>query len=360
MSEKQGIRILHSVPSHDNKFRRHQELLFDLEQVENTFSETGLSNPSINLHDFDIIVIHYLREKDIQYLIHHKIDAPILWFSWGADMYILGKFYNSFVLKKTKKLRKKLAYKISLIYGIKTAILSLFPKSYDARQHHIDRIKAIQKIDYLINVMPGEAELLTSNYPFHLQSAHINLVVPTIEDEKIQQVNGRNILLGNSASYTNNHVEAIDWLCTFDLTDRKVIIPLSYGYDELANYVATYAKKKLGDRAVILRDFLPYEEYISLLNSCEIVVLNHLRQQAVGNVVQALLCGSNLYLRDESVVTHFLQKEGFVFQSIQQAKELKGLSPEEKKLNHEKAKREFGADNQHRKLNVLIDEILQR
>jgi hypothetical protein len=40
---------------------------------------------------------------------------------------------------------------------------------------------------------------------------------------------GNNILIGNSSSYSNNHLEVFEHLKTFDLEDKKLIVPLSYG-----------------------------------------------------------------------------------------------------------------------------------
>ena len=40
---------------------------------------------------------------------------------------------------------------------------------------------------------------------------------------------GNNILIGNSRSYANNHLEIFSILSKFNIANRKVIVPLSYG-----------------------------------------------------------------------------------------------------------------------------------
>lgn len=359
MTKNKNIRILHSVPASDNKFDKSRKLLFSIPGFENEFEPNGLKERENDIDSFDVIVIHYLRHDDIQFLIHHSISKPILWFSWGADIYILGEFYNRFNLKKTRRLRMRLGFKTSFIFGIKTCVLSMFPKSYDRKQHHIDRLKAIKSIDYIINVMPGEGDLLNKNYHFNIPSRHINLVDTSLAKENYAPLSGKNILIGNSASFTSNHIEAIDWILKMDLTNRKIIIPLNYGNDNLANAISVYAQKKLGDKVIILRDFIPFEEYLELMNSCEIVILNHLRQQAVGNVISGLLNGSNLYFRSESPVYQFLNDKGFHVQTIQNASSLFGLTEEEIQTNRKKAKAEFGKENQHKKLAQLIHSIVK-
>ncbi|MDZ7680670.1 MAG: hypothetical protein U5J63_02895 [Fodinibius sp.] len=51
------------------------------------------------------------------------------------------------------------------------------------------------------------------------------------------RASGSNILLGNSSSATNNHLEAFELLQNLELRDRKVVTPLSYGCHKYAKAI---------------------------------------------------------------------------------------------------------------------------
>lgn len=119
------------------------------------------------------------------------------------------------------------------------------------------------------------------------------------------KADGPNILLGNSASATNNHLEAIDLLKAADLKEGKVIIPLSYGKPKYADAVEKYAHQQLGDRVQVLREFMPLEQYNELISSCGYVLMNHNRSQAMGNLITSLYIGARVFVNDTDAYTYF-------------------------------------------------------
>lgn len=128
--------------------------------------------------------------------------------------------------------------------------------------------------------------------------------IPVLRDEtEIVPIHSdaKNILLGNSSTPTNNHIEAIDRLAKLDLTGRKVIVPLAYGDLVYREFILKYGREKLGDNFVPLFEFMPHEEYCQLLSSCGVVIMNHLRQQGVGNILIALMSGAKVFLNNTPV-----------------------------------------------------------
>ncbi|HET8573174.1 MAG TPA: TDP-N-acetylfucosamine:lipid II N-acetylfucosaminyltransferase [Edaphocola sp.] len=353
---KKELQILHSIPMHDNKFNEMQKLLF--KDYCNHY--VGCLSEEKDISCFDLIVLQFLRTEDADFLLNHEITTPVIWFCWGGDLFSLGRFHNMFLLPKTKKLSKDLSYKRSLTGKLKMMMKSVAPLLADRRKDSIKIIKAFSCIDYMIPVVPGDYNFLVKNYNVgKMKSAHINLINPLVNKDDFPEITGRNILLGNSASFTNNHLEAIDWLKNRDLSGRKVIIPLSYGKSDLADHVSLYATECLGKENVkVLRNFMAYDEYNILINSCEIVVMNHLRQQAMGNIVQALLNGSHIYLREESTIYQFLIENKFIISSLNKANNLVGLDKDDVLFNRQKAKKIFGAEYQRWKLDTLIENIV--
>lgn len=354
---KGKIKLLHSFPPTESKFKEYCDLTFRIKQFDNTFV-ASLDETNVKITDFDLIFIHYLRKKDIQFLNKNDPDIPIVWFFWGAELFNSGRIQNRFLLDKTKSLKDRFYTKNIIGIYIKYLIRIFLPFLSDWTPPQ-KKIRVIDKFNYIVPVMPGDYSILKESYKISPKLHHLNYVNPLIEQSGRPYVDGQNILLGNSASFTNNHIEAIDKLSEIKLSNRKVIIPLSYGREDLENYISEYAKKKLGENRVrILRKFLPFEEYNKIIISCEIVVMNHLRQQAVGNIVQALYNGSHVYLRPESTVYKYLIDQGIKVSNFEKFKVLVPLKEQEKVDNRRRTKEVFGAKRQRGRLEQLIDKVL--
>ena len=108
---------------------------------------------------------------------------------------------------------------------------------------------------------------------------------------------GANILVGNSASSTNHHFEALEILRPFAGENIRVYCPLSYGDKNYADRVARAGKAMFGDKFIALREFMPFEQYLRFLAEIDIAVFNHYRQQGVCNITALLGLGVKVYVR---------------------------------------------------------------
>ncbi|MEL7834406.1 TDP-N-acetylfucosamine:lipid II N-acetylfucosaminyltransferase [Fodinibius sp. Rm-B-1B1-1] len=126
-----------------------------------------------------------------------------------------------------------------------------------------------------------------------------------IISDKDLRVQGKDILLGNSASATNNHLEAFELLSSINLGDRKIITPLSYGSEKYAKAIVDEGQKLFGDQFVPLNKFLPIDEYNRVISHCGIVIMNHYRPQAMGNIIAALYMGAKVFLNTTNVYEYF-------------------------------------------------------
>jgi hypothetical protein len=133
-----------------------------------------------------------------------------------------------------------------------------------------------------------------------------------ISDESLK-VCGNDILLGNSASVTNNHLEAFDLLKSIDLADRKIISPLSYGCERYAQAIASQGKKIFGNTFVPLTKFLPIDKYNELKSNCGIVIMNHYRPEAIGNIIASLYMGAKVFLNDTEAYQYFKKLGCFIY-----------------------------------------------
>ena len=106
-------------------------------------------------------------------------------------------------------------------------------------------------------------------------------------------------------------------LAKHDLGSRKIIVPLSYGDPFYRKNLITRGKEILGDAFMPLVDFLPLDQYCSIVASCNVVVMNHLRQQALGNIGAALYQGAHVFLDPINPVYQFFKEKGAFVHSTQ-------------------------------------------
>lgn len=165
------------------------------------------------------------------------------------------------------------------------------------------------------------------------------------------KVNGNNILLGNSSSSSNNHLEAFNILKSFNLDDKNIIVPLSYGDKRYGETITEIGKTLFGKNLQSLFDFMPLDKYTILLSSCNVVVMNHYRQQAVGNIIAMLWMGAKVYLDEQNTFYHYLRRIGIEVFSIKADLKvdnplaLVGLSDYQIDQNRKILQREIGFSN---------------
>jgi len=111
-----------------------------------------------------------------------------------------------------------------------------------------------------------------------------------------------NIMVGNSADPSNNHLEVFDKLEAFKEKNIKIYTPLTYGNSEYSRFIIDQGKQRFGEKFVALTDHMPFSQYLVFLGDIDIAVFNHRRQQALGNTITLLGLGKKVYLNSASTL----------------------------------------------------------
>jgi len=130
------------------------------------------------------------------------------------------------------------------------------------------------------------------------------------------EVTGRDILLGNSATPENNHLDVLPRLGVQNLGDSRVFAPLSYGYPEYAEVVTEHGRRILGDRFVPITERMSLVDYHEMLAGCSVIVMGHRRQQGVGNLFRAMWQGAHVVLDKRSPMVDHLRRRGAVVEVL--------------------------------------------
>ena len=253
---------------------------------------------------FDMIILHNLNLPKMRYLQCLKRKASVCWIGWGFDYYdLIGR---ELLKSETKNLpsRKNSFFSLRIIIRIRQKL----------QYGRVDKKSVISIIDYFSPVIYEDFVLVSNAVP-DFNPEFVSWNYGTLEDDLIRglegtQVTGPNILLGNSASAPNNHLDAFKLLKALDLGERKIITPLSYGDEYYRNTIINHGNSEFGDCFVPLVEFMPIDEYIKTISSCSIVVMNHLRQQAMGNIVIMLYLGAKVFLDPKNPAYDFHKKQG--------------------------------------------------
>lgn len=126
-----------------------------------------------------------------------------------------------------------------------------------------------------------------------------------------------NIILGNSATPTNQHVEILEKLESYSDRDFNLFVPLSYGDDSYRQSVIEKGKELMGGKFIPVIDFMTPTEYSKFLSTMDIAIFNNNRQQATGNIELLAFFGAKVFLRDDTAMwSHYVDRNKRLFFNV--------------------------------------------
>ncbi|MGC6429616.1 MAG: TDP-N-acetylfucosamine:lipid II N-acetylfucosaminyltransferase [Jejuia sp.] len=270
----------------------------------------------INRSKSKIIFLHALNE--IKQKLIGFVDETIVkvWFVWGYDLYnewkpLERKIYEKETLAYLDKGLSRKEKLVNLLF-YKYYLYKVYKKSL--RTFNSQYFKAVQKMDVVVPVLPLEMQ--------YVQKLNKNLIYAPftygyLEDILKHTMNenvmdSKNILVGNSGNPSNNHIDAFKVLSKLNLENRKVIVPLSYGGSKkYIDFVIEKGRDLLGDNFQEVLNFMSLDDFNRLILSCGHVVFNHIRQQAVSNILTMGYAGAKFYFNEKSVGYKYYKSLGF-------------------------------------------------
>lgn len=302
----------------------------------------------------ELNLISYIQENKIEVAFFHALNLKKqrlvnvldknlvkVWFIWGYDLYSNWPLLNRYIYDKetlfflsTKNYKS--SFKHTLISNnITFWLFSMFrnkkhllPKKVNTilnNNYSTEFYKATQKIDIVVPVIPNEYNLVKK---MRINPVYAPFTYGCLEDilgNKINEnvLNSKNILIGNSGDPANNHIDAFKKIAKFNLKGKKIIVPLSYGGSkDYIQFVIEKGNYFFGENFMPLLNFMPLQEYNQLISSCGFVIFNHIRQQAVGNIITLGYMGAKIFLNDKSPVFKYYKSLGISVYSIKDLNEI--------------------------------------
>lgn len=314
------------------------------------------------------VVFHSLAAELLPLIQHIPLGKKVIWLGWGHDYYarLLSSAYpEGLLLPRSRRLLLD-APRPGKIRAVASSCERLINLAIGNSVRY--RPALLQRVDYFAPVIDSEYRLACEFNPW-FRPGYVSWNYGTVEsdmggDSPTGEPLGENILVGNSATIENNHLEVFEYLNRYvDLSGRQIIVPLSYGDDWYRKRIIADGKSQFGDRFFPLTTFMGKDAYVELLQSCGHVFMNHLRQQALGNICIMMLKGAKIYMHPKSPLYRWMLDKGGVIEPIEALDaasrgvigKLTPLSDKDRIINVELIKRHWGQETQRTRTRRLVD-----
>lgn len=297
--------------------------------------------------DVDAVFLHSLYSCPLRLIPEIPASVKVFWFSWGFDIYQRPLNHPVVTVKLHHPLTSRILEKVS-----DKKQHNLNPR--DLTERFLGRLryrmrngktaaygKALQRIDYYSGVIPQEYDLVKEASGFKAEPVDYRYINPkTLDLTAWSEITGTDILVGNSANSTCNHVDVLEKLSDIVPDGSQCIVPLSYsGQPSYVAEVVKQGEQLLGKRFHPLVSFMPLEEYTRIIDQCSVAIFLLERQQAMGNINRMIRRGCKVFLSETSVIYRHYQALGvrvFSFQNELTKENLETPLPEEiQKRNRE-------------------------
>ncbi len=223
-------------------------------------------------------------------LLHRKTLKHIYWISYGGDLY-----------EWESAISKNLAgsFKRNLLYSFRSSVgnfVGIF-------RPDILEYKRIFKS----NANTFFAPYIGIQYSDAITGAE-NLGVSL--NQKLAHNDTIRIQVGHQGNRLLHQIEIIDYLSRFKEENIEVFIPLNYGDSAYCKEVKAHAVKAFGEKAIILEDFIPLNEYYNLLTKVDIAIFYSERQIGLGNIYPLMYYGKKIFFKNPSPMYEFFSRQG--------------------------------------------------
>lgn len=320
-----------------------------------------------SLEQYDAVIIHGMTNFSLEVIARTSPKVKFIWIGMGFDYYdLLYQNVTEMLEADTAKIVAELTqdlHKKTFKKKVKVALKHFIYPNATKKKALIERISIFSPVIYSeYKAIQKCSDTFDADYMKWNYGAQSELI-----DSKIEYglVEGSSILIGNSASPNNNHIEVFHILQRMSLpSEARIVVPLSYGDPIYREYIIREGKRIFGDRFQPITNFLDFKSYVNILKTCSVVIMNHKRQQGAGNIGIALFLGAKIFMNPENLLLREYLDQGLtVFQIKDLKRELNsgisGLNQEAAVFHRDYLKKEKGFNNHVENTQALIERIIE-
>ena len=282
------------------------------------------------------IVIHNLSllfKELALFSMNKKLIRKTVWMIWGSDLYCYRNPINTIGDRLTEYFRRRIATNIRYSATLASGDHELLCEWYNC-----------SPCNFRLEYIPERA----------IERMKTNMLKDRDRHDKVR------VMLGNSASRTNCHIEVLEMLAKYKDEDIEVITPLSYGDMEYAEEVKMAGRDLLGDAFVPLTEFVPKMEYYDFLSTIDIGIFNNNRQEATGNIEALMFYKRRTFIRRGTSMWNEWDKEGYLLEDVADITQMsfdEFCRPDCDRIenNYSKVSEYYDADARAKEWKVLFD-----
>lgn len=288
------------------------------------------------------ICIHYLDIHKILFLYTHRSPIhikkiKIIWFMWGGDIYEYLERRGFHQYSENNSFRHiKTSY--PKIFGVKSVDNCLGYIIFNLISDIVLKYFYTYRINYIVSSIEEfnlfESYIHFTNFKELLEFSYYS-IEDTIGILANCHVSGNGVMIGNSASPSNNHEYIYEYIKKLDFSDKRIFLPVSYGREE-KYLLKVYEKYSNIHNVSFLNDFLPLDSYNELMTNCTTFIYGNFRQEAWGNILIALYLGGKVYLSKYSPLFDYCKRLGFVLFTLEDIRLNFDRSLSDNEKNHNK------------------------
>ena len=253
------------------------------------------------------IYFHYKdRFKVASQVLIHQLNKPLLmatlsmfypsifykmvWIIWGGDVYFYKYKTNSLKDNLLELLRKYTIKKIP-------TIVSYIKGDYDK----------------VVEIYKTDAKYIKAWYPSPIDVEMIALLPMKTKEDKITRV-----VVGNSADPSNDHLETFSLLEKFKDKNIEIYSVLSYGGSKAyIDKVISEGKRIFKNKFKPILEYMSFEDYLDFINNSDICILNHKRQQGLGNQLVFFILNKKVYISNTTTPFKYYKENGIDIYSVE-------------------------------------------
>jgi len=315
----------------------------------------GYINFLTRRNKFDVIIVHYMNLLGSLAFLSTERTPVKIWSGFGADYLNLNnKIPTKYLGPLTRMVFPNFTSK----------------KKFEIRNSHIKFMKsflmqrAAGKATHFSAPIPSDFNEFSTNFP-KFAGDFMQLNYATAEKSASENKALRSdILLGNSSSPTNNHRDLLHWLVTHEIGDRKILCPLSYGdIGDYSQNIIEEGQILFGKSFIPITNYMDISDYQKTIANCEFIIMGHIRQQGLGNILSGLMSGKTVILDGKSAIYNYLCSLGVTVFSLENSSstEMPMLSENQREKNVQLISQQWGKAAVLRNLSQILSlNILRR
>lgn len=272
-----------------------------------------------NFSDITHVIAHYMSMDKIDFIKMLPPNIHVCWEVYGYDLYhqfLEPIGYNFFYINPLKYERhgflrknfKTLFNLLATLKGYKHRFTFQKNKQFKYITNRIDSIQFCCGYDaeYIKELSHRDIQ------SYEIFNYSLNEVLGDLRGTDFSK--GEDILVGNSASFSNNHLYALDFLKTIEISPiTKIIIPLSYGgTKEYADDVEGAYKNYYSGQVETLRSYIPLHDYNHNFLRIKAMFLPAWRQEQQGTAIMGFYFGVKVFMAERNPLYKWFVDCGFI------------------------------------------------